>query len=259
MEISKGKINSYRALDKRKNRLEQGLFVAEGEKCVLETLPFFSLQALVATSSWLEKRLLPLTVAEDKIFTATTRQLSQISSLSTPPAVLAVYRLPDNTLPSPSEIKNELVLALDGIQDPGNLGTIMRAADWFGIRHIIASPATADIFNPKSVQATMGAIGRVKISYTPLAEYIADYRKSTGNYVYGTLLEGKNIYAAELAAKGMIVMGNEGKGITPEVRELISSALLIPPYPADSQTVESLNVAMATAIVLAEFRRQISL
>lgn len=257
MEISKGKIKSYSLLDKRKHRLEQRLFAAEGEKCVLETLPFFSVEALIADAEWLAYAKLPDCIPADKILKATSRQLSQISSLSTPPSVIAIYKLPDTQVPEPVSVKQELILALDGIQDPGNLGTIIRAADWFGIRHIVASPNTVDIFNPKAVQATMGAIGRVRISYTHLPAYISAYRQQTGNPVYGTLLNGQNIYTESLLKQGMIVMGNEGKGISGEVRALISNALLIPSYPADIPTVESLNVAMATAIVLAEFRRRL--
>ena len=258
MEISKAKIKTYASLAMRKHRVSQGLFMAEGVKCVLETLPFFSLEALVLTPALLQERGVPRGVDERCVYTASPRAMGQLSSFSTPPQMIAVYRLPELDVPSPGHIADELVLALDGVQDPGNLGTIMRTADWFGIRHIIASPQTVDIFNPKAVQATMGAIGRVHVSYTQLPEYLAAYREQTGLPVYGTLLDGKDIYRAPLSAKGLIVMGNEGKGLTPQVRGLVSSPLLIPSYPPGSPTVESLNVAMATAITLAEFRRRLS-
>lgn len=257
MEISKAKIHAISALGLRRHRRDRGLFVAEGVKCVLETLPYFELDCLVVTRDCQVGHEALAGVDAGRIYMATERQMGQLSSLSTPADMVAVYRMPELMVPAPQSISDELVLALDGVQDPGNLGTIMRAADWFGVRHILASRATADIFNPKSVQATMGAIGRVAISYTDdLPGYIRQYRRVTGRPVYGTMLEGDNIYGVALSACAMIVMGNEGKGLTPQVREVVDSPLLIPPFPADAQTVESLNVAMATAVTLAEFRRR---
>ena len=141
---------------------------------------------------------------------------------------------------------------LDGVQDPGNLGTIARVADWFGIRHIICSPDTADIYNPKAVQATMGALARVKFYYTELAMVLSQY----SGPIYGTFLDGNNIYKEELSRNGIIVMGNEGKGISQRTREMINRRLLIPNYPEGTLTTESLNVAIATSIVCAEFRRR---
>ncbi len=258
MEISKSKIKTYAALSARKHRENQGLFVAEGMKCVLETLPFFTLEALILTPVCMQAHGLPRGVPAERVFTAVPRQMEQISSLSTPPAMLAVYRLPEPQTPEPADLKDELALALDGVQDPGNLGTIMRTADWFGVRHILASRQTADIFNPKAVQATMGAIGRVRVSYVDLPVFLTEYRAATGLPVYGTLLDGDSIYTSELSAKGLIAMGNEGKGLTAEVRSLVSRPLLIPSWPAGAPAVESLNVAMATAITLAEFRRRLS-
>ena len=142
----------------------------------------------------------------------------------------------------------------DGIQDPGNLGTIIRIADWFGINHIFCSTQTADAFSPKTIQATMGAISRVKVHYTNLVELINDLPKGTP--VYGTLLDGNNIYEQELENKGLLIMGNEGNGLTPEIREKLNARLYIPSYPKDSETSESLNVGVATAILCAEFRRR---
>lgn len=257
MEISKAKIKVYASLARRKQRESQRLFVAEGQKCVLETLEHFELEALVMEQSLQAECQLPATVDPQRIFTATQRQLEQISSLATPPRMLAIYRLPAIVTPKPEELKGSLTLALDGVQDPGNLGTIMRTADWFGVRNIIASHQTADIFNPKAVQSTMGAIGRVRISYTSLPEFIDEYRAQTVLPVYGTMLEGKDIYSARLEPQGLIVMGNEGRGLTAEVRERISLPLLIPSWPPGEATVESLNVAMATAVTLAEFRRRL--
>lgn len=257
MEISKAKIHAISALRLRRHRRDRGLFVAEGVKCVLETLPYFDLDCLVLTHDAQVPKEALAGVDNELIYMATERQMGQLSGLSTPSDMVAVYRMPELKVPAPQAISGELVLALDGVQDPGNLGTILRAADWFGVRHIVASRLTADIFNPKSVQATMGAIGRVAISYTDdLPGYIQQYRRATGLPVYGTMLEGTDMYGATLSACAMIVMGNEGNGLTPQVRELVDSPLLIPPFPADAQTVESLNVAMATAVTLAEFRRR---
>ena len=166
--------------------------------------------------------------------------------------MLAVFRQPDEET-DVSVISHSLCLALDDVQDPGNLGTIVRLADWFGIEHIFCSPNTVDIYNPKTVQATMGGIARVRLHYTPLPEFI---RSLKGIPVYGTFLDGENMYTQPLSAYGLIVMGNEGNGIEDEVERLINRKLYIPNYPAERETSESLNVAIATAVVCAEFRRQ---
>ncbi|WP_349939365.1 RNA methyltransferase, partial [Bacteroides cellulosilyticus] len=144
-------------------------------------------------------------------------------------------------------------LALDDVQDPGNLGTIIRLADWFGIEHIFCSPNTVDVYNPKTVQATMGGIARVKLHYTSLPDLIQSLKDIP---VYGTFLDGENMYTQKLSSNGLIVMGNEGNGIGKEVEQLINRKLYIPNYPAERETSESLNVAIATAVVCAEFRRQ---
>ena len=147
-------------------------------------------------------------------------------------------------------------MVLDDIQDPGNLGTIIRIADWYGIRHIICSPHTADAFSPKVVQATMGALARVNVSYNSLTELFTSLDKSIP--VYGTYLDGQDIYSTEITPNGIIVMGNEGNGITREVSEYINQRLYLPNYPKGVETSESLNVAIATAITCAEFRRRMS-
>jgi TrmH family RNA methyltransferase len=165
---------------------------------------------------------------------------------------LAVVELPKSRLASVKPDKN-LVLALDRVQNPGNLGTIIRLADWFGISDIVCSEDSADCFNPKVVQATMGAILRVKVHYTNLAEWLKNQHNTK---IYGTFLEGENIYSAKLDKSGVIVMGNEGQGISAEVAETVSHKLLIPPYPADRCGSESLNVAVATAVICSEFRRR---
>ena len=181
-------------------------------------------------------------------------EIEQMSSLRTPQGTIAVFRKPiaHNQYPL-----SNLILALDGVQDPGNLGTIIRTCDWFGIHDILCSRDTADCFNPKVVQATMGALARVRLHYVDLPQVLAEI-KAEGTPLYGTLLEGINMYQPHAIAdkqQGVIIMGNEGKGISPAVRQLITHPLLIPSYPADAETSESLNVGIATAIVLAEFRR----
>jgi len=198
-------------------------------------------------------------------FEANETQMSQISSMKTPQGILAVFEqkplsmgLGLGKVPSIGEgvgvRSNDWLLVLDGVQDPGNLGTIIRTADWFGFRCIVCSKDTADCYNPKVVQATMGALGRVDIYYTDLNEFLTA-SKTFKLPVYGTLLDGKNLYDSPLPEKGILIMGNEGKGISPQIRRFITHPTLIPSYPKDTPTSESLNVATATAIMLAEIRR----
>lgn len=250
--LSKTRSALYASLCSQKMRRRHALFMAEGEKCVLDTLPHFQLEALLLADSAAISA--PETVNPQKIFTVTQATLGKISTLSTPPPIIAVYRIPE---PDHIPIGTELYLMLDGVQDPGNFGTILRLADWFGIRYVFASNNCVDLYNPKAIQATMGAIGRVKVEYTDLPELISRHPEMP---VYGLLLEGSDIYRAQLGQAGFIVMGNEGSGISPRMRSLITSPLLIPPYPASRlgtpMCSESLNVAMATAITLSEFRRR---
>lgn len=251
MEISKGKIKLFASLSAKKHRQKEGLFMVEGTKCVLDTLSYFDLYGLIATNVWLESH--SVNFPSEKLMLVSEKVMSQISSLSTPPDVIAIYQLPQWNIDE-TKIKNELTLILDGIQDPGNLGTIVRIADWFGIHQIIASRDTADIFNSKSIQATMGAISRVKVFYTDIVGFIKAYPTMP---VYGTLLDGENIYEMELSDKGFIIMGNEGNGISAEIRSMVNQPLFIPPYPIGVETSESLNVGVATAITVAEFRRRL--
>lgn len=238
------------ALDDRKWRRREGAFKAEGSKCVLDTLPHFTLRALYATSAWIESHEDVAFRYGDKLATASRGDLRAMSSLVTPPEVLAVYDIPVRELPADAARTN-LVLALDTIQDPGNLGTIIRVADWFGITDIIASRETADCFSPKVIQSTMGAISRVRVHYCDLCDTIPAMGAGA---VYGTFLDGDPIGAATLSPTGVIVIGNEGNGISPRVASLVTSRLLIPSFPPDRETSESLNAAVATAITLAKFR-----
>ena len=256
MAISKNQIKFIRQLEQKKFRRREGLFVAEGTKVVGDLLAHYQPHSIFATPDWLaEHPTVPKTVpepAEGSIVTEVTPdELSRISFQQHPQQVLALFPIPTHS--SLFTIHSSLSLALDGIQDPGNLGTIIRIADWFGIETIFCSEDTVDAWNPKVVQATMGSIARVNIIYISLAKLIdslpADYP------VYGTLLDGDNIYTQTLTPHGLIVMGNEGNGISPEIRQKVNHRLLIPSYHTDD-TAESLNVAIATAITCAEFRRR---
>ena len=181
----------------------------------------------------------------------TEEELKKVSFLQHPQQVLAVFK--QATSGDYSINTNELNLALDGVQDPGNLGTIIRIADWFGITHIYCSQDTADVYNPKVVQATMGSIARVKVEYGDLLSLVESLPDNVP--VYGTLLDGDNIYQQTLENRGLIVMGNEGKGISPALAKKVNHKLLIPNFPEGRATADSLNVAIATAITCSEFRR----
>ena len=251
--LSKAKIKLIQSLEQKKKRREERLFVAEGPKVVGDLMPYFPCRLIVAEPTWLEAH---PEVSATEIIEATSDELRKASFLKTPQEVLALFELPDYAIPH-DVASQELCLALDDVQDPGNLGTIIRVADWFGIRHIFCSIGTTDAFSPKTVQATMGAIARVQIHYVNLYNFLYGTRQQNPSTpLYGTFLEGKNIYQESLTSHGVIIMGNEGNGIGQQVEELVSHKLFIPNYPEGSATSESLNVAIATAITCAEFRRR---
>lgn len=251
--ISKSRLKQISSLEHKRFRNESGLFLAEGPKIVSDFMQYFKPQYIAATSSWISAN--SAFVQGIQTDTVTEEELCRASLLKTPQQVLALFPIPHYDL-SASMAQKELVLMLDSVQDPGNVGTIIRIADWFGIKNIICSEQTADAWAPKTVQATMGALARVHIHYTDLDSYIGSLPEDTP--VYGTLLDGRNIYGSPLTQHGIIIMGNEGKGISAQIRKHINRSLYIPCYPADAVTSESLNVATATAIVCAEFRRQAS-
>ena len=239
-----------RSLGDKRARMETGLFVAEGERLVSE-LPGsgFRVRRLFLREDTVLGNPGAFGVGMERV---TAREMERISHMKSPQGVLALVEIP--RWPLSGRSGRELTLALDGIQDPGNLGTILRLADWFGIREVLCSPQTADCFNPKVVQATMGAILRVRVHYVDLPRMLVD----AGVPVYGTFLDGENIYEADLgaASAGIIVMGNEGNGVSPEVAAAVTRRLYIPPYPPGRPSSESLNVAVATAVVCSEFRRR---
>jgi len=238
------------SLGSARDRRELGCFVAEGTKCVHDTWGGFECAWLFATSRWIDENRQWLGGYEP--ISVLRSEIVRMSQLRTPGEVIAVYRLPQRAF-DPAQFSQGLTLALDGVQDPGNLGTIIRVADWFGVESILCSPDTVDCFNPKVVQATMGAIARINVVYHDLADA---FGRMPDTPLFGTFLDGSDIYSAYLPSDGIIVMGNEGNGISQAIRHLISNRLLIPSYPAGRPTSESLNVAMATGIVLSEFRRR---
>ncbi len=244
--ITKAEIQIVRALADKRNRDELGLFVAEGEKLIEE----------LRNSKLRVRRIYALEgVFQGKdVEVVTTKEMERLSMLKSANNSLAVVEQPRYVF-DPAILNSNLVLALDDVQNPGNLGTIIRLADWFGISDIVCSPSTADCFNPKVVQATMGAILRVRVHYLDLPSLLHS-AKAQGVPVYGTFLDGGNIYDCDLQQRGLIVMGNEGRGISAECASAITDKLFIPPYPADCSGSESLNVAIATAVTCAEFRRR---
>lgn len=243
--VTKADFQLVRSLADKQARLSTGLFVAEGDKLVGE---------IVDSHSWQIVRLFVVEgskISSPKAEVVTAKEMERLSALKSAPRSLALVKLPTRKAVLPEE--GELVLCLDEVQDPGNLGTIIRTADWYGVRHIVCSPTTADCFAPKVVQATMGALLRVEVAYTPLVEWLGNVRER-GIKTYATTLDGENIHTTTLSPGGVVIMGNEGKGVSPEVQSLVSHKLFIPPYPADRQGSESLNVAIATAITLENFR-----
>lgn len=249
--LTKSQLKLIKSLEHKKYRKESGLFVAEGGKTVCDIIACgVDCKLLIATKEWIEAHPAdyPVTITE-----VSEEELKKASFLRTPQGIMGLFSQPAED-PASEYPCTELCLALDNVQDPGNLGTIIRIADWFGIEHIYCSHGTADAYNPKTIQATMGAIGRVKIHYTNLPQFIASLHGKVP--VYGTFLDGDNIYKHTLSGNGLIIMGNEGNGISPECREQITEKLFIPNYPAGRETSESLNVSTATAIICGEFRRR---
>ncbi|MGL5937855.1 MAG: TrmH family RNA methyltransferase [Phocaeicola sp.] len=248
--LSKNKIKLIRSLESKKRRKEESLFVAEGPKLVGDLLAYFNCKLIVATSEWLSQHTF---IKGCEYIEVTQEELAKASFQKTPQEVLALFEQPLHTY-DPNAIKKRLSLALDDIQDPGNLGTIIRIADWFGIEHLFCSIGTTDVYSPKAIQATMGALARVKVHYVDLPSFLSTLKDIP---LYGTFLDGEVIYKEPLTSCGIIVMGNEGKGISNEIEQLLNKRLFIPNYPADKESSESLNVAVATAIICAEFRRQL--
>jgi TrmH family RNA methyltransferase len=239
--VSKNQIKLISSLQQKKQRIAHQMFIAEGIKGIQELIDAkFELDHLYSTQNDFEM------VSNNQKTVISDADLKKISALATPNTCLAVFKIPKEK----KSKESGLIVALDSVRDPGNLGTIMRLCDWFGIEQLICSKETVDIYNPKVVQATMGSIARVHVSYVDLNDFLT----TTTLPVFGTFMNGENIYTTALPQEGIIVMGNEANGIAPELEKIIKNRLTIPRFGALQKT-ESLNVATATAIVLSEFRR----
>ncbi|MHB9054896.1 MAG: TrmH family RNA methyltransferase [Paludibacteraceae bacterium] len=249
--LSKTKINWINSFDRKKNRDEEGLFVAEGVKIVSDLLPFLKCRLLAVCEDEFHENFKKYS---DLINIISADEYKKITFQKSPQGVLAVFEKPEFHI-NKNVILHNLNLALDDIQDPGNLGTIIRLADWFGIKDVFCSLHSADVFSPKTVQATMGAIARVQVHYVDLPAFLNEL--DGGIPIFGTFMTGHNIYTEHLSGNGFIIMGNEGRGISAAVEKLITHKISIPNYPNNNVTSESLNVSIATAITVAEFRRRI--
>ena len=248
--LSKNQISLINSLTIKKYRDKNLLFLAEGHKLVAELIPHFKCELLVYTDNQTkEATTIPF---KDKIV-VDEQTFQKISTQKAPQGMLAVLHQKQSAKVDSAIFTSELCLMLDEIQDPGNLGTIVRTADWFGIHHVFCSPNTADIYGCKAVQATMGALARVQIHYVDLEDLL---QKAENTDIYGTFLEGENIYETDLSSNGLLIMGNEGRGISKELEKYINKKLYIPNYPPQTISSESLNVAAATAVVCSEFRRK---
>jgi TrmH family RNA methyltransferase len=254
--LSKNQIKFITALKQKKFRDENKLFVAEGSKIISELLDSaVRVKYVYSIAPAVEKLQKKKGVEYVEIKEA---ELERISSLTTPNEMLAVCEIPEHTLEM-AALKDRLTLVLDTIKDPGNLGTIIRIADWFGIENIICSNESVDAFNPKVVQATMGAIARIKIHYKNLKEFLSANQEQLQLPVYGALLEGTNIYTVSLSSSALLVIGNESRGIADELIPFILHKLTIPSFSHFKSTqgeTESLNAAVATAVICSEFRRK---
>ncbi len=256
--FSKNKIKLVRSLEHRKYRLSHGLFVAEGPKVVGELMERFSCSYLCCLDEWLHCGInIPEGVECDVV---SNEELQKVSFQEHPQQVLAIFELPkqkNNIELGYAELvkaaEDDICIALDGVQNPGNVGTIIRLADWFGISDVICARGTADVFSPKVIQATMGSIARVNIHEVNLPDLLKSMPVDVP--VFGTFLDGGNIYTQQLPNHGVIVMGNEGNGISDAVASLVNQRITIPNFSKHNQQADSLNVAVATAVVCSEFRR----
>lgn len=244
--ISKSQISFIKSLHQKKTRKEHGLFIVEGLKSVSEFIHSdYIVDSIFYTEGVMPK--LGNLSQNVKLTEISIADLSKISSLTSPQQLLALVKIPQYNQLTSKMLKGSFTLALDGIQDPGNLGTIIRTADWFGIKQIICSDDTVDVFNSKVVQATMGSLSRIKLNYTDLRAFL----RETELPVFGALLAGESIYSADFGDEGIIVLGNEGNGIRQEIKDSIGHPVTIPRY----GKAESLNVAISASIFCSEIRR----
>ena len=247
-DINNSIIKLVSSLQMKKFRDRERLFVAEGWKCVRDTWNAFNCRYLIATRTWYERY--GTAAHYDKLVMAGKGQMAKMSQFSTPSDVIAVYEIPETNVDS-EVVENSINIVLDNVQDPGNLGTIVRLADWFDVPNVFCSTGTVDIYNHKVVQATMGAIANVKVIYCDIEKLFDDYPEMD---ICGTFLDGENIFRSELPDKGFIVFGNEGQGISTKIAERVSRRLLIPAT-SKHHASDSLNVGLAAAITVAQFRK----
>src|ERR1700760_2598682 len=245
--LSKSQINLLKSLQHKKFRREQGFFLVEGHKSIAEFVnSAYTIEAVYHTNGF-DPKVLKLS-QKINLCEISVTELEKISSLKTPQEVLAQIRIPEWPALQHKSLKGKFSLVLDGIQDPGNLGTIIRIADWFGIENIICSDDTVDVYNPKVIQACMGSLARVKVHYAVLTDFLANIKLP----VFGALLNGEDIYDTDFGTEGLVIMGNEGNGIRPEIQKLVNTAVTIPRI----GKAESLNVAIATALFCSEMTRK---
>ena len=244
--LSKSQIGFIKSLHQKKYRKENGIFIIEGIKSIAEFIQSsYQVHSIYYLAQY--QSLLPKLPANIKLFEVNSTELDKISTLQTPQGILALVHLPKNPVLDTKQLKNNFSLVLDGIQDPGNLGTIIRTADWFGFKNIICSQNTVEVYNPKTVQATMGSLSRMEIYYQDLAPLLA----APAVPVFGAVLNGKSMYDVNWGTEGLVILGNEGQGISPEIMELITVPVTIPRIGG----AESLNVAVCAAILCADISR----
>jgi TrmH family RNA methyltransferase len=254
--LSRNKIKFINSLKQKKIRNETGFFIMEGDKLVTEVLVNrdIPVKELLSTPEWLHQNRFILHKGIHTISEVTEAEFSKITSFETPTGVMAILKIPVRDFHE-QDLAGQLSISLDTLQDPGNLGTIIRTADWFGIRNIFCSPGCADCFNPKVVQASMGAVLRVNVHYTELDILLENLTGQEQYSIYGSYLEGASIFEQKLSASGMLVFGNESRGIHPSLKHLIQVPLTIPSFSPRKGHVESLNVSAAVAIFCSEFFR----
>ncbi|CAM4297085.1 RNA methyltransferase, TrmH family [Pedobacter westerhofensis] len=247
--LSKSQIGFIKSLHQKKYRKEHGIFIIEGIKSIAEFIPAdYQIHSVYFLPQY--QSLLPKLPANIKLFEVTSAELEKISTLQAPQGILALVNIPETSAIDQNTLRNNFSLVLDGVQDPGNLGTIIRTADWFGVKHVICSSNTVEVYNPKTVQATMGSLCRVKVSYHELPELL----QGIDIPVFGAMLNGSSLYETKWGSEGLVVLGNEGQGVTPEIVNLISHPVTIPRV----GQAESLNVAVSAAIFCADISRNLN-
>lgn len=259
MELSKNRASFLSGLSQKKQRLKKGIFAAEGDKCVEDTLGLFDLHSLVISEEWMKcvdndskiQSFIDNSDNKENVFIVPAKVISKLSSMSTPPGIIAFYHLPAYMIEPSQKLTPGKYLMLDGVRDPGNMGTIIRTAHWFGIRTVFASFDCVDIFNPKTVQSTMGSIAHVDVIYCDLHNIIKNNPEIPS---FALMLGGADIYTLELPESAFIVMGNEANGVSNDVASICTNLITIPPADNDSHP-ESLNVAIATAVTLSAFQK----